>query len=676
MPSTANTDPSLEGVDTPELGDFGLGELSNTKLEDNLASYVQRQYMFAKQNRQNVGITDRLLRNLYAKRCKYLPDEEALLGPHNNIYIGLCALKARAAASWLVDIVMNNIDKPWTIDPTPEPELPESLMEQAINVLLQELPSFNTADALKDRAMQVKSALQAINMKQAQDATKRMETRINDQLTEGDWIDTYANFIDNLTVFPTAFIRGPIECNLPQAEWDGNKFEVKQKTVPKVRIVSPFDAYPSPNATSINGAEYFIEGKEWTHSEVHELIGVPTFNEGNIRQILREYREGFKPHKMEDSTRRYLEDRRATMQMKRELEMVIYNGKIEGKYLIENNVMVEDPQKFYEAEVWVIGAYCIRAVLNPNPMGHRPIFATSFVKVNNSIWGQSVIDVVYDVQRVCNAAARATVKNMGYSSGPIGEVVGDRLADNDDETDVKPYKIFRVGPDITGTGAPAFKFHNVASVAPDLMNVFDRFNKMADDLSGVPAYVLGNPDVAGAGRTLGGLSMLMGNAAKGIKNVQLNIDRDVIAPIVSAMYYYNMVVSPDMGIKADAKIVARGATGLLQRELAQSNTISILQLLTPYVQMQAIDKTALDYILRAVLQNTGLPVDKIIPDPDQASTVQDLTSLLGGQAVGSQAQSMQRGTSNPVALPPQSTPPPNPQMQPIPQPPQVAGAGA
>lgn len=674
----ANNDPTLEGVDTPDPSEeaYGLGELTNTKLEDNLASYVQRQYIFAKQNRQNVGITDKLLRNLYAKRMKYLPDEEQLLGPHNDIYIGLCALKARAAASWLTDIIISNIDKPWTIDPTPEPELPERLMEQAIGVLLQELPNFSTFDALKDRATQVKSALQAINFKQAKDATQRMDTRINDQLTEGDWLNTYATFIDDLTVFPTAFIRGPIECNVPQSEWSGNKFEVKQKTIPKVRTISPFDAYPAPNATSINGAEYFIEGKEWTHSDVYDLIGVPTFNEGNIRQVLREYRQGYAPHKLEDSPRRYLEDRRATMQMKRDLEVVIYNGKIEGRYLIDNNVMVEDPQKFYEAEVWVIGAYTIRAVLNPNPLGLRPIYATSFVKVNNSIWGQSVIDLVYDCQRVCNAASRATVKNMGYSSGPIGEVIGDRLADTDDETDLKPYKIFRVGPDITGTGAPAFRFHNVTAVTSELMAVFERYNKMADDLSGVPAYVLGNPDVAGAGRTLGGLSMLMGNAAKGIKNVQLNIDRDVIAPIVSALYYYNMIVSPDMGIKADAKIVARGATGLLQRELAQSNTISILQLLTPYAQGGFIDKTALDYILREVLQNTGLPIDKIIPDPDAASSVQDLTSLLGGQAVGSTAQALQRGTSNPVALPPQSVPPPNPQLQPIPASPQIAGAGA
>jgi hypothetical protein len=196
------------------------------------------------------------------------------------------------------------------------------------------------------------------------------------------------------------------------------------------------------------------------------------------------------------------------------------------------------------------------------------------------------------------------------------------------------------------------------------MQVFAQFSKVADDLSGVPAYVLGNPQVAGAGRTLGGLSMLMGNAAKGIKNVQRSIDQDIISKVVNAYYYYNMATSKDAGIKADAKVVARGATGLMQRELAQQRTIEVLQLLTPYAAQGLIDKSALDYILRAILEGTGLPVDKIVPDPDAAASVQDLASLLG-----SQTQAFNRGTSTPVALPTQSQPPPMAQsMMPMAQP--------
>lgn len=637
-----------------QLAEFGLGQITNTKLEDGLAAHVQKCFREAHDHKNNTGITERLLRNMRAKRCEYQPDEKELLGPYNDVYVGIAALKATAAASWLIDIISSNIDKPWELQATPEPQLPDFLMEQAIGLLVQELPKFNSFDALKDRALQVKSVLQDVSKKEAQDAIERMSTRIDDQMTEAGWLDVYSKFIEDVTTFPTAFLRGPVECNIADASWKKDKFTISRKASPQMRVINPFDAYPAPNAGSIQDSEYFIEAKEWTHADVHNLIGVPTFNEANIRQVLKTYEGGHNPQKIEDSPRNELEDKDKILTPKTGLQVIIYNGIIHGKELIKHNVIVDDPQKFYESEVWVIGNYTIRAVLNPNPIGARPVYATSYRKINGSIWGQCVIDLVYDIQRICNAAVRAMVRNMGYASGPIGEVVSDRITEADDELAIKPYKIYRVGPDITGTGAPAFRFHNVSSITPDLMNVYQQYIKTADDLSGVPAYVLGNPQVAGAGRTLGGLSMLMGNAAKGIKQVQLNIDRDVISKVVEAYYYYNMQTSDDNGIKADAKVVARGATGLLQRELAQTRTVEILQLLTPYAQNGLISREAIDLILRNILQNTGLPVDKIIPDPEQqATSVQDLSSLLGAQA-----QAFQRGTSNPAPLPPQSLPPP------------------
>jgi hypothetical protein len=338
---------------------------------------------------------------------------------------------------------------------------------------------------------------------------------------------------------------------------------------------------------------------------------------------------------------------------------------VKGKLLSEAGVIVPDYQKFYECEVWVVGDITIRAILNPNPLGRRPIFSTSYRKIPGSFWGQGVICLTYDTNRVCNAAARSLVRNMGYSSGPLGEVVSDRVADTDDPTDLRPYKIALVGPDMSGTGAAAYRFHNVQSVAPDLMAVFEAHMKIADDLSGIPSYVLGNPQVAGAGRTMGGLSMLMGNAAKGIKNVMLNVDRDVISGLVYAYFIYNMLTSKDDSIKADAKVVAKGASGLLQRELAQTRTIELLQLLTPYIEKWDMLPDGIKVLLREVLKTTGLPIDKIIADPAKEQKNLALARLLGstgniaateGQAPGQEAVN-NRGTSNPVPLPPQSIPP-------------------
>lgn len=663
----AATNPDLETkTDEDKLG---VGQIINKPLQDALAKHVTDCYNQARYHRRYSGVSEILLRNMRARKCQYQPDEREMLAEGIDVYIGLAALKAAAAESWLLDIIVNNIEKPWTLSATPEPDLPPKLKAQVIEQLLQELPSMNSFDALRDRAEQLKSVVQGLAQKASRYATERMETHISDQMDEGDWTNTFSRFVSDLTVFPTALMRGPVKISKPQTAWDGQTLTAKTKPLLTVRSVSPFNAFPAPNSETPQDGEYFIEAVPFGGSDLHALLDAPAFTASAIRAVLDKYPDGYAPHQLQRQEQDVLQDKSNNTGTSaagyHEYEVVIYNGKVKGKLLIDKGAMVPDPQKLYEAEIWVVEDYVIRAVLNPDPTGRRPVFGTSYRKVNGSFWGQSVIDVVYDVQRVCNAAARAIVRNMGYASGPMGEVVSERLADGESAVEVAPYKLYRVGPDLTGTGAPAIRFHNITMVAPGLLGIYERFSKIADDLSGIPSYVLGNPSVAGAGRTLGGLSMLMGNAAKGIKNVQLNIDHDVISPLVHAFYTYNMLTSTDMGIKADAKVIARGATGLLQRELSQSRSVELLHLLTPYAQSGLVTPNALILILRDIFKNTGMDVDKIFPDPDAEAAHQNISNLLGN----GQAEAMQRGTSTPVPLPPQSQRPPRPaNLSPVPTP--------
>lgn len=651
------------------LEDYGINTATNLELQDALADFIVKRYEEAVQHRRNIGVDGLLLRNLRANKCEYQPEEKELIGPYNDVYIGIAALKARSAESWLTDIILNNIDKPWTLDPTPKPDLPESQVEQTIDLLIQELPSIQTVEALRDRAKQLKAAQSAIAYAKAEKATARMETIIEDQLFEGGWTQEFAKLVSDVCAYPNCFLRGPVVIGKRMGVWDGDKYEAKIQQIPTVRTISPFDAFPSPNATGTQDGDYFIERARFGSGQLYGLIGVEGFHTANIRACLARHPSGYKKDFFTDVERKALEEKGNDLVVHTEAygeyETVVYNGIVPGSLLADHGIIVPDRQNSYECEVWMVDDFVIRAMLNPNPTGQRPIFTSSYRKVTGQFWGQGVICLVYDTMRVCNAAARNLIRNMGYASGPIGEVVGERVAETQDPTDVTPYKIFLVGPDLTGTGAPAYRFHNINSIAADLMAVVDRYMKLADDISGVPSYVLGNPQVAGAGRTLGGLSMLMGNAAKGIKSVQLNIDRDIISGVVTAFYVYNMLTNDDDSIKADCRARARGATGLLQRELAQTRTVELLQLLTPYIEKWDQLPDGIKVMLREVLKTTGLPVDKIIPDPNQGEDAQDLQHLFSqgsmpgepgqGQASGV-ATAMNRGLSGAPALPPQSMP--------------------
>jgi hypothetical protein len=637
-------------------------------IEDELARDVRDDFVQAENYRRIAGVEERLLRALRARRLIYDPEDQALLNGI-TIYIGLIGLKCRSASAWINDILLNSIDKPWTLSPTKIPELPDWMREQVVDALEMELQQMGASMDIRKRAKELKDAAYKYAVQKAQIATASMESKIEDQFQEGDWRKIFAEFVDDLTTFPVAVIRDPIVKKERRLTWDGNKVVEKEQVIYSSRRISPFDFYPSMNSTTTQDGTYVIERFRAQPEQLYNCIGLDGFNDDAVRSILNEYGEtGFSEMLKPDYQRMYLEDKYQAASDFNLIDILIRNGKTLGSKLLKYNILVPDPQKYYETEIWTVNNRTIKAVLNPYPLETRPLFSTSFVKVPGSLWGEGMCDILRDVGKMVNSAARSIVRNMSFSSGPIGEVDVSRLGDGERPEEIFPYKLYHVDSDLTGGSQPAFKFQVIPSVVPELGEIFDKFSKLADDLSGVPSYVLGNPQVAGAGRTLGGLSMLMGNAAKGIKNVILNVDRDVMEPLVTLRYNINMKYDDDPDIKSDAQVVARGATGLLQRELSQTRLVELMQTYIPLFDKGLIPPQGMQILIRESMKNSGLPVDDIIPNPDRVAQLQEGLGRLG---VGT---ALQTGTNTPAQLDGRSAPPPFPQQS-IPPPLMSPGAG-
>jgi len=669
--------------DTAPTTNTFVQTLTNDDFQDELAQYIRHRYDDAFNHKVQNGTEARLLRNLRVKKGVYQPDEIAMLGGI-DVYIAISALKSRAAMSWLLDVVLNSIEKPWTLEPSPIPDLPDVFKEQAITMLASEVndpaSGLETMDDVRERATDLKKTVIRYLEEQAKKSTTAMEQVIEEQLDEGNWTKVFAEYIDDLCTYPAAMIRGPIVVQKMKATYKGNAITAESVGIPVVRCISPFDAFPSPTSTTCQDGDYFIEKVRFSRAKLLPLKDVESFDEVNIRRALHAYPDGFQLMLNHDAERDRLEGTGPDISYSTKLlDVLIFNGVIPGKFLIDKGVLVDDPQAYYEGEVWVLGAYVLRAVLNPNPVAKRPIHGTSFAKRNGAFWGDDPISLTYDIQRTVNSAVRALIRNMAYASGPIAEVVAERFSSGEDINQIDPYRLYFVTPDLSGTGQKAISFNKVPSVAQELMPIIERFMKMADDISGIPAYVIGSPQVAGAGRTMGGLSMLMGNAAKGIKSVMLNIDNDTISELIESFYYYNLVTSSDPSIKSDAKVIARGTSGLLQRELNQNKLSELLTLLQPYVQSQAVTPAAIQYLLRQYIIDLGNPeidIDKIIPDPAKAAAAEaearqaSLQQAAGMGGPGAQtampsdtaAPGAQGAISSsappPPALPPAGGPPP------------------
>ena len=594
-----------------------------TNLENRLSEYVRGAFTESTDHRQNSGIDVQLINCAFSKRRQYTATQLGNIDMVNPPHMGIASLKSRAGASWLTDILIPSYDKPWTLNSTPIPKLPKRLREAIIDALEQTVRQGETdARGLTEQARMLKAEAMRMAQDLADKANENMERLIEDQLMEGNWRNAFGAFIDDLSVFPTAFLRGPVFVNTKKSVWDENKLVVKTEPVAFVMRVSPFDVFPSPDATTTQDGKYIITRQRMLGERLHACIGMFGFREEAIRRVLEEYPQGFSEELPFDQARDAIESKDqntiATAGYTVPLDTIVYNGQIDGQTLIDGGLLVPDPQAFYEVEVWTIANITVKAVLNPYETGRRPIYSTSWVKVPGSFWGDSIITLLLDLERVCNSTARAILKNAGYSSGPIGEVDTERLAAGEDATNVIPYRIYGVSPDLTGGGRAAFNFYAVPNVAAPLQSLFEYYKQMADDVSGVPAYVLGSPAAAGAGRTATGLAALMSNAAKGVKAAILNVDRDVIEKLITGYYEFNLMTSDDPTIKGDAQVIATGASGLLQRELAQSRNAELLQLLAPYTQSGIVKPETIQILLREILKSTGLPVDDMVEDPKAA----------------------------------------------------------
>ena len=258
-------------------------------------------------------------------------------------------------------------------------------------------------------------------------------------------------------------------------------------------------------------------------------------------------------------------------------------------------------------------------MLNYDPLGEKPYSKTSFIKSPGAFWGRGIPEIIEDLQSVCNASARALVNNMAIASGPQVEVNLERIPPNEDITQLSPWKIWQVMNDPLGSSAPAVRFTQPDSRANELMAVYDRFSRLADDHSGIPAYVYGDMNVQGAGRTASGLSMLMGSAGKSIRQVVMHIDNDIIRPTVQRQFLYNMRYDEDESIKGDVEVIAKGAINLAVKETVNIRRVEFLNATANPMDLEIIGQDGRAAILREVAKGLQMPVDDIIPSKEQES---------------------------------------------------------
>jgi len=372
--------------------------LKDEVVESALSAHIRKVWTINRQSKET--IENEMLNCLRQKKGEYDPQTLANIREQggSEIYMKLTTTKVRAAISWIRDIIGE--ERPWGLEPTPMPELPSWAVKGIIEKIKAEMQPGMSEEQMMERAAVMRDAALKAMREIARDASDRMELKCEDQMAEGGWDDTMEDFVDDFCTFSAAFIKGPIMEKKHTLKWgemsQGSMTPVVKEEIAMVfKRVSPFDIYPSPDATKIDDGN-LIERERYSRGEIYALRGQKGYNDDAIEGVLDQYgRSGLKDWLWRDYERAQLEGKENwwLRSDSNTIDGLHYYGSAQGVVLLEwgvNPKLIEDPLADYEIDAILIGTHVIRAVLNKDPLKRRPYRKACYQNVPGSFWGLSI----------------------------------------------------------------------------------------------------------------------------------------------------------------------------------------------------------------------------------------------------------------------------------------------
>lgn len=519
-----------------------------------------------------------------------------------------------------------------------------------------------------------------ITLRPAEVAAKKMQKKIMDQLTETSAITHLRNCIFECVLLGAGVIKGPFTETREYPKWDDETgmYSPVTNDVPRIEHVTIWDFYPDPEAKCLVECEFVIQRHRLTRTQLRDLNRRPYFLEDAIEEVI-----ASGPNHQDEWWEMEIEDSQVSEGTTR-YDVLEYWGMCETKHLKDMKIDIPEEMqgmKDIQVNVFISGGTLLRIVVNPFKPRRIPYQLTPYETNPYNIFGVGLAENMEDSQTLINGFTRLAIDNAILSSNIMLEVDETYLVPGQDMK-AYPGKIWRRQGGPPGQAIFSVKWNNVTG---EIMQLWDRFRQIADEVTGIPSFSHGQTGVTGTGRTASGMSMLMGAAATNIKSVVKNLDDFLLQPLGEAMFAWNMQFNPDADIKGDLSVKATGTSSVMLKEVKSQRYMQFLQVVS---NPSILPLVKIPTLIKAIAETLELDPDDLINDPDEARLQAELLGMAnqmsgqgGQQGPGAPPDMSGNGGGNiaPAAPtgPQQSgftgTPQPSGQASPMSQPPQQGG---
>jgi hypothetical protein len=598
-----------------------------------LAHQFLGEFNLAKAHRQMAE--QRWIDDLRAYKGMYEPEIEKKLkeNKRSGLFLRLTRSKIKQLSARLSDTLFPAGDKNWNIAPTPSPEL-----DRAANAA--EIAAIKVRDGGVDEEA-LKKAVEEIAKKKCE----AMSAEMDDQLKELDYEANARRVIFSAALYGTGLIKGPLGSPKPAMRWvmtaNGWQKSYRESKKPYCRQIPIWYYYPDHTATDVKDCGYEFEYIPMSKGEVTLLKKDDRFMADRIEAYLGAHPNGSSvaPEPWEQDVRNLSKDENSNQPSSNRYVVLCRWGELTGEVLAANGVPVEDEQASYEAQAWILGDTIIRLDINPFQSGSRPFKLFYFDKDESSIWGEGLASIMADTMRGVNTSMRAAIDNAAATAIPNMEVNTELLSSDEMDTDT-----FTAGRTWrrSGTGQdaqyPAVRVVEIPTRVNDFMTLMKLFMEMSDEVTNIPRYSGGSANGNAIAKTVGGLSMLMGQANISIKELAKQWDDGITTPFIRDLYDWNMQFNDKPSIKGDFEVVARGASSLVAKEIRSNALNEFAMLLLKAAPELAKKHEIFSEIARSLELNPQQHLKT--KDEAQAEDVERQTGVAAMEAVSKIAQAI------------------------------------
>ena len=636
-----------------ELGPEGISAAVDPTEEEqeelnSLGSILKAKYTEYKDARDN--IEDDWIEDLRAFMGQYDPDVLSKIqskGDRSQVYVGLTRTKVLAAYSRITDLLFQPGQDFFSIEKTPiskQPVVERQLAEKAALEIQQAAEQVGTA-GLEELVM---ARLQELTEEIEEETDRRVENMhqaILDQSKESNLEQKMKDAIMEQVIFGTGAMKaGTLKVEKDHMYMTNEEgvpeLYIEEYPMPEMEAVSIFDLYPDPHATSVNDMRDIFRRHIISRTEFNALKDYPGFNVDLINECIEMNPEGNHDEAQHEIDRRNIANVNDSNTNTEKFEVLEFWGSLNGYDLQDAGIEFGDEDDLsmeYDANIWIVSGKVIKAQLNPLPGGVIPYFIFPYEKNPHAFWGTGVPRMMRDSQATMNAATRIYLDNVALSSGPMVEVNTDIMASGEDPTELYPWRVFlREGGD---GNQPMVRFYQPQSNSPALVSVIELFRRFADETTALPSYTHGQTQ-SSLNRTATGISILMSNANIVLKSVIKNIDDFLTQPMIRSLYDWNMTWNQDKNVKSDMRIIAKGSTALIQKEVQSQRLLQFLSLINNPIDAQMVDR---EKLLTDIAKSLDIDPDEVIKSQEELMNEQALQQAILASQQGGEANQVPNG---------------------------------